>query len=264
MNPVRPPLRRSLRIPWVLALTILSAGSAFAGIDGDGLADQVDNCIAEPNGPSIADAGGNVQLDTDADGFGNACDGDFNQDGFVGGPDFTLFLACLNAPATSDLCLAADMDGSGIVDAADHILFLRVFNGPPGPSSAPLTSVASSSPSNGEIGVAITRETIFRFSAPLGGGSVTSNIFFASFAGAPLAARIQVSPDRKVVTLFYDDPLPASARIRVSFDGDAVMDTSGRPVDADGIAAAIPEPTGALLMAVGLATVGLALRQRRP
>jgi hypothetical protein len=42
------------------------------------------------------------------------------------------------------------------------------------------------------------------------------------------------------------------------------MDTSGRPVDADGIAAAIPEPTGALLMAVGLATVGLALRQRRP
>ena len=143
MRPVSPPLRGSRHIRWMLAVLILSTGSAFAGIDSDGLADHVDNCIAEPNGPSISDAGGNVQLDTDADGFGNACDGDFNQDGFVGGPDFTLFLACLNAPAASGLCLAADMDGSGIVDAADHILFMRVFNGPPGPASAPLASVAS-------------------------------------------------------------------------------------------------------------------------
>ena len=64
--------------------------------DCDGVPDVSDNCIDEANGPLIPDAGGNVQLDVDVDGFGNACDGDFNQDDFVGGPDFTVFLGCFN------------------------------------------------------------------------------------------------------------------------------------------------------------------------
>ncbi len=50
--------------------------------DGDGLGDACDNCIFYANGPSLPDAGGNSQVDSDEDGVGDACDCDFNQNGF--------------------------------------------------------------------------------------------------------------------------------------------------------------------------------------
>ena len=63
-------------------------GTSGAGLgadtDGDGVQDSIDNCSAALN-PS--------QVDSDLDGFGNACDGDFNNDGGVGGPDFGIFSA---------------------------------------------------------------------------------------------------------------------------------------------------------------------------
>jgi hypothetical protein len=55
----------------------------------DGLADGEDNCTRVSN-PD--------QRDTDGDGIGNTCDCDFNQDGFCGGPDFTLFIGGFNGP----------------------------------------------------------------------------------------------------------------------------------------------------------------------
>ena len=77
----------------------------------------------------------------DHDGIGNVCDGDFNQDGFVGGPDFTIFLGCFNrsvapgvGPPDDPDCNESDMNGDGFVGGPDFTLFLQVFNGPPGPS----------------------------------------------------------------------------------------------------------------------------------
>ena len=43
-----------------------------------------------------------------------------------------------------------------------------------------------------------------------------------------------MSPDQRRVTLFYDPPLPQSARVRVTIDGDAITNVDGEPVDADG------------------------------
>lgn len=98
----------------------------------------------------------------------------------------------------------------------------------------PLATVQSS-PARGEANVAVTRETILRFSRPLAPAAVISPAnLFAIFAGQPLAARIHLAPDRRAVTLFYDRDLPASARVRVTFVGDAVVDELGRAVDADG------------------------------
>jgi hypothetical protein len=81
--------------------------------DGDGLLDAFDNCMDIANGP---DAGigysGGVQVDTDMDGYGNPCDGDFDQSNTVGGGDFSpLFLA--DFTAGTDSGIGTDMDCGG-------------------------------------------------------------------------------------------------------------------------------------------------------
>jgi len=88
-----------------------------------------------------------------------------------------------------------------------------------------------SSPLHGETDVAVTRETIFRFSNPLASSSIPSSTLFASFGGIELATRIHVSPDRRTVTLFYNQDLPASARIRVTLVGDELRDEFGRSLE---------------------------------
>lgn len=99
--------------------------------DGDGVPDTLDLCIEEAD-PD--------QQDADGDDFGNACDADFNQDGFVGGPDFAVLLHCFNSttgsqgPADDPACEESDMNADGFVGGPDFDLFLRGFNGPPGPS----------------------------------------------------------------------------------------------------------------------------------
>jgi hypothetical protein len=99
----------------------------LADRDGDGYADIADNCVTASN-PD--------QLDSDRDNIGNACDCDFNQNNFCGGPDFTLFIGCFNAPTNGDpLCEAADMNGDGFVGGPDFSLFIGGFNGTPGPSA---------------------------------------------------------------------------------------------------------------------------------
>ena len=98
----------------------------------------------------------------------------------------------------------------------------------------PITGLTSS-PGDGETGVALTRETIFRLSSALADSTVVDGSrLFAEFGGSRLAARIHVSPDRHTVTLFYDQPLPASARVRVTFIGDGLPNEFGSDIDADG------------------------------
>ena len=91
------------------------------------------------------------------------------------------------------------------------------------------------SPAAGESGVAITRETIFRLSAPLAASTVIGpNTLFAGFGGRRLLSRAELSSDRRTLTLFYLENLPASARVNVVFDGTGLTDQSGQPFDADG------------------------------
>jgi hypothetical protein len=95
--------------------------------------------------------------------------------------------------------------------------------------------IADTSPADGESGVAVTRETIFRFSEPLAPDAIlTPESFFAEFGGRHLLTRPELSEDRKTATLFYTENLPASARVRVTLNGDSIRDAAGKALDGDG------------------------------
>ena len=113
---------------WADDFTI-GISSAGPDSDGDGTPDSSDNCINEPNGPTIPDAGGNVQRDTDSDGFGNVCDPDFNGDLIVNATDLAHFKTKF---FTNDN--HTDLNGDGIVNAADLAVLKTFFFKAPGPS----------------------------------------------------------------------------------------------------------------------------------
>jgi hypothetical protein len=98
----------------------------------------------------------------------------------------------------------------------------------------PSAAAIDSSPADGEGSVAVTRETILRFSRAIANPQlITAQTLFAQFGGAVLPTRIHVAPDRKAVTLFYLQTLPASARVRVQFQTNGLIDDLGVPLDGD-------------------------------
>ena len=127
--------------------------------------------------------------------------------------------------------LDASLDPDG--DGADNLAEFLKGTDPNTPDQ--LTSVVSSSPAAGESDVAITRETIIRFSDPLD-ASVTADpsAVEAFFGGERRSGRLHRSADARSLTLFYDDVLPPSARVRIVLNGDLLIDARGLAVDADG------------------------------
>lgn len=89
--------------------------------DGDGVLDPLDNCrlVANAN-----------QRDTDADGYGNICDPDFNNNGVVDSQDGAMLKAAFGSAAFPD----RDLNGNGIVDSQDGAILKARFGQPPGPS----------------------------------------------------------------------------------------------------------------------------------
>ena len=88
--------------------------------DGDGIDDQNDNCTLVPN-PN--------QRDTDADGYGNFCDPDFDQDLWINASDLAYMKK--HFFTTDDL---ADLNGDGYVNFIDLGILKRMYFKRPGPS----------------------------------------------------------------------------------------------------------------------------------
>jgi hypothetical protein len=97
--------------------------------DGDGVPDTDDNCTLIPNGTTIPDEGGNSQLDSNGDGYGNACDADLNNDGVVNGLDVGPFVDQFGTSGP-----AADFNGDAVVNGLDVGPFVGMFGQAPGPS----------------------------------------------------------------------------------------------------------------------------------
>lgn len=141
------------------------------------------------------------------------------------------------------------------VPTLDASSFFRL--GPP-----PLTHILETSPAEGETGVSVNRETIFHFNYALAATTVlSSSDVHADFAGHRYLTRVELSSDRKTVTLFYLEPLPGSTRVRVTFDAPGLTDEYGRPVDLDddGLAGGVAQiefETMSLTSVAGTAIMG--------
>ncbi|MFK8032418.1 MAG: PQQ-dependent sugar dehydrogenase [Gammaproteobacteria bacterium] len=88
--------------------------------DGDGVVDALDNCLNQVNAS---------QLDTNGDGFGNACDPDLDNNGIVNFIDFSIF-----QPLFGQSNADADFNGDGVVNFLDLSVLANFFLQPPGPS----------------------------------------------------------------------------------------------------------------------------------
>ena len=96
--------------------------------DGDGVLDADDNCTLASNVE---------QIDSDADGFGNACDADLNNDNIVNFADLGIFrLAFFGNPNSDNWNPDADFNGDGNVGFIDLGLMRTYFFGPPGPAGS--------------------------------------------------------------------------------------------------------------------------------
>lgn len=103
--------------------------SVVPDTDGDGVPDTDDNCILEPNGPLMPDAGGNSQYDSNGDGYGNICDADLNNDLVINGLDVGPFVDQFGTSGPD-----ADLNGDGVVNGLDVGFFIVMFGQAPGPS----------------------------------------------------------------------------------------------------------------------------------
>jgi hypothetical protein len=111
-------------------LSMGSFAGSLADIDGDGVPDVHDNCLNTDNGPLQGAC--SLQQDTDADGFGNACDADFNQNG---GADVNDLSAVLAAQGQANALF--DLNCNGGVDVNDLSAVLGAQGSAPGPSLLP-------------------------------------------------------------------------------------------------------------------------------
>ncbi|MEO1576230.1 MAG: thrombospondin type 3 repeat-containing protein [Pseudomonadota bacterium] len=118
----------------LLSMMMLCASAMAVDSDGDGVDDSVDNCSA------IANAD---QVDADADGFGNRCDADLNNDLVVNVVDLGLLRQVFFTDDTE-----ADFNVDGVVNVVDLGIMRSTFFLPPGPGAtgSPVTWTADVQP----------------------------------------------------------------------------------------------------------------------
>lgn len=122
---------------------LANIGAPVPDTDGDGVVDPLDICSDEPLAPFP------LGCDADMDGYGNACDGDLNNDTGVNGLDFAgfvpgdpSFLECFVA-GSDPLGAGCDINCDGVVNGLDFSNptgpdFIEFFvGGSPGPSGLP-------------------------------------------------------------------------------------------------------------------------------
>ena len=146
-----------LAVPAQAGIVVGNPGDSvsISDTDGDGVADELDNCIDIPNAGALA-------CDSDMDGYGNACDADFNNDGVSDGVDYASphfmsdFVTGTESSNVSGLAQGTDMNCDGAVDGLDFALpyFIAGFSaGLPGPSGLACAGTVPCVPEEGGVTV---------------------------------------------------------------------------------------------------------------
>ena len=118
---------------------LVASGSLLPDSDGDGISDGIDNCtnVANPDQANFDVGVDDHDFLPGIQAYGDRCDADLNNDGYVDGDDFgPLFMPCFTGtpPAGFD-CAAADFNGDGLIDGGDFSDYLlpQYILGTPGP-----------------------------------------------------------------------------------------------------------------------------------
>jgi hypothetical protein len=114
-----------------IALGLTSYAGAVVDTDSDGVGDPTDNCDIDANGPLLGSC--SAQEDGDADGFGNACDTDTNNNGASDLGDVSDTLAQSKAGGTL-LNYDFDCDGATSLGDVSVVLADSKLGKVPGPS----------------------------------------------------------------------------------------------------------------------------------
>ncbi len=114
-----------LTVGGVSATFTSTTEAAGPDADGDGIPDSEDNCtlVANP-----------IQCDSDEDGYGNQCDGDFTNNGVTNAQDMILLRNLLGAGTPGPTYNVGDLNCNGVVNAQDATLLRLMLGQPPGPS----------------------------------------------------------------------------------------------------------------------------------
>ena len=126
------PVIRTLSILGLVSCLGVASIPSLAQIsdtDQDGVPDVFDNCMLVPNGPLSTTGSCSSQEDADLDGYGNACDADFNNDGQVLLGDVSLLAVGLGSTDAN-----LDLDCDGKVLGTDVTIIDASLGQLPGPS----------------------------------------------------------------------------------------------------------------------------------
>jgi len=110
----------------LIGYPIASSAGLAPDVDTDGIPDVLDKCVNDPRNASLT-------CDRDQDGYGNVCDGDFNQSNTVVAADYGMFFVP-DLSGGVDTGRGTDMNCSGTVTAADYGMFFvpQLSGGKPG------------------------------------------------------------------------------------------------------------------------------------
>ncbi len=162
--------------------------------------------------------------------------GDLDGDGQVTVLDLVALINhTRSSPALSpSVSVFADVNLDGVVNQTDVTLLAQVILGQYTVPSLAARAVTIEPPSGtSDVGVMVRPKVTF--SKPVKTASLSSNNFYASFAGQKLPATITPANDGTFAWLFLSNALPNAAQITVTVDGSTITNQDGSVLDAAGV-----------------------------